>query len=70
MIRHRSIFEDETDVARHGTNDESEVIPMITERFVNHVRLNPECAPYRCEHGSYVGFQRTLAYRCKFCPEE
>jgi hypothetical protein len=22
-----------------------------------------------CEHGSYVGANRALAYRCPFCPE-
>lgn len=61
-------FEDLGDPAFAGVGPEKAPEAIIS-RCVKWVKANPKVAHLFCEHGSYVGFQRALAYRCPRCPE-
>ncbi len=63
-------LDDEHDPIVHDVGSIEAARPGIVRRSLSHVAtLDPEDAARYCEHGSYVGFQRALAFKCPMCRE-
>lgn len=54
---------------RHDLDEEQTIAAMLTTGQRAYDNGDDEYRAYHCVHGSYVGFQRALAYRCEFCDE-
>lgn len=65
-------LDDPNDPNRWGCgNDEQKFFKTIVARHREWLsRQEPVHQARFCKHGSYVGYQRSLAYLCPRCPEQ
>ena len=42
----------------------------VVQRFRGWLASHPDRVDYYCEHGSYVGYRRALAFKCRLCSED
>lgn len=66
MVFHH--LDDPNDPIRHGTSQPERAMIARSREWLD--RQEPVHQARFCEHGSYVGHNRTLAYRCPRCPEQ
>lgn len=62
-------LDDPNDPIRHDTGGEKAVRAIIKRSLEWITGQDPVNQARYCEHGSYVGFDRSLAYLCPRCPE-
>jgi hypothetical protein len=64
-----AFLDDPRDVVRHDTAGER-AEPGILSRFQKWLALqdDPDKVERYCDHGSYTGFVRSLAFLCPRCP--
>lgn len=64
-------LDDPNDPLRHDCPAEDKFQKAILERAQEWLsRQEPVHQARFCEHGSYVGYKRALAYLCPKCPEQ
>lgn len=65
-----AFLDDPRDVVRHDAAG-AEAEPGILKRFEKWLSLQDDPAKVEryCEHSTYVGFARSLAFLCPRCPE-
>lgn len=61
-------LDDPRDVVRHDTAG-AEAEPAILSRFEKWLAIRPGMDDLWCEHATYVGFGRSLAFLCPRCSE-